>query len=383
MAAYKPSDVRLIAQAADARFNGGVILLVNPPNKEVATMLHRLSGKLVIVEMNDQFYKDLREELAPDWQKPGNTRVINTPSMGYLAGVAPQSFDHIIVFDMVLDWAAVEVMMRTLKFGGKLLNVGCNLTDSRADQEFEINTTIGDRKLLVREKEAGFMIISHPRSGTHLARTALNSHPDLNVYAEVFHPACYAGHHGLPRTRDVLEAYLRYVDVGFAVHAYYGIPGGVPGYVGGRKHKYNDFWQWAPPGIRVIAMRRRNLLARFVSHTRSNKTQLWNSFDPGFVSKKAPVTINTNKLYADADYVRKVSDHVDAFYPEALVVYYEDLVDNFQYESARMQEYLGVDYEELTPTSQKIGKSLKTDIANYDEVMTYIKRHGGMQRLTQ
>jgi hypothetical protein len=58
-----------------------------------------------------------------------------------------------------------------------------------------------------------------------------------------------------------------------------------------------------------------------------------------------------------------------------LEVFYEDLRDNLAAESRRIQDFLGVVYQELSPDTQKQRTKKKSElIANYDELKQKLLR---------
>jgi hypothetical protein len=71
-----------------------------------------------------------------------------------------------------------------------------------------------------------FVIQSLPRCGTHLVRTALQSHGDIVCFGEVFNP--YSREHGFPVARPAVAEFLdhcraRSTPAGFVAHAFVGL----------------------------------------------------------------------------------------------------------------------------------------------------------------
>ena len=119
-----------------------------------------------------------------------------------------------------------------------------------------------------------FVLVSHPRSGTHMLRTALESHPAIRCQSELFN----TDNRQLPYpfsmpTREVLDgwAFHDYPPsiqcVGFVLHAYH--PLGLSLVPEIRQNPdWGDVWTilGSMPDLRVIRLVRRNLLQRHLSH---------------------------------------------------------------------------------------------------------------------
>lgn len=263
------------------------------------------------------------------------------PVAGYLQAASCGSYDSVLVgeeFSGSLSAATREAALRVLVFGGQLF--------------LQIN---GGWELAAT-KEPGFLISSYPRCGTHMLLTALDRHSQLTTYGEVFNKDSDNGGHKLASAAAVLEAFWRTPRHGVAAHAYIGVSGssGAPGMVS--DGRFQDFWGALPLNLKVISLRRKDLQARHLSHRKAKRTRTWNSFGPAHQPEPAPVALPSNPLLLEKDkkFVRRCWAHVDDLHPARLVVWYEDLCENWDREQRRIQEYLGVPYESVQPTSKKL-----------------------------
>jgi len=280
--------------------------------------------------------------------------------LGYLRGIGPGRYDHIIGWRAPSSQVTADLICqgrRGLKFGGSML----------------LDTGEG---IKIEEKLAGWMIGSYPRCGTHMLVTALASHPELDCFGEVFNPDSQNGTHCFPDPRQVLEGFWINPRVGFAAHTYIGRRGGVQSYMAPQRW-YNDFWDHLPRGIRMIQLRRRNLLRRFVSHRKSKKTGVWNRYGDDNKPLARQVTLDVNDVLKDAEFAKKCWKATSDRYPNSLVIFYEDLCDHWEREMKKIQEYLGVTpHEGLKPTSNKLARSLREDVANFDHVAEVLRKRG-------
>lgn len=276
--------------------------------------------------------------------------VVFMPVGGYVRAAECGTFDKIIGAEsLVMQPYYFPHISRILRFNGKLICIHSN-------------------KVLL-EKPPGFLISSYPRCGTHMVVTSLSSHPQLETYGEVFNPGCQNGTHKFKSVAQVLEGFwTNNTRVGVAAHAYIGQPNN-PTRFHAPQGWYTGFWDNLPRDIQLISVRRRNLLARFVSHAKAKASNVWNAYNNDKVKTNQRVTVNVDEFKKDVAFVRSCWSRVDSLYPGRLVVFYEDMCDHWDREQQRMQEYLGVDYRQVLPSSRKLGRPLEETVTNYAEVM--------------
>jgi hypothetical protein len=214
----------------------------------------------------------------------------------------------------------------------------------------------------------------------------LQSHPDICMHGEVFgrsDPLAFCGldyERGAPpleevlrriRNRNPIEFLTNFV---FAAGSYRAV---------GLKFKYEELVlpEYAEladhisrdVGIRIIRLRRQNLLARFLSqHVAVNVTRVYNILaeserpaDPG------PVHLSIEACEADferterreAQFRERLSGH------DSIDVTYEELVESEPAVLRRVQEFIGVDPRPLQAIHKRLRiRSLRESIANWDEL---------------
>ena len=217
-----------------------------------------------------------------------------------------------------------------------------------------------------------WFISSYPRCGTHMLVTALDSHPALQCHGELFNPHTDAGRHGLRKTSAVLEKFWQ-TDCGFAAHAYIGRRAGQATETAPRGI-FQDFWSHIPPDTRVISLRRRNHLRRYVSHCQAKIRKVWNSETK--LAGSTACVISHKKLLASAAFAETCWKQCLRQFPDAAVIHYEDLCDNWEAATQSLQQYLGVSPHTLKPTTKKLGGPLRGSITNFEELAKQLKRSG-------
>ncbi|MBL8659792.1 MAG: hypothetical protein JNM75_08560 [Rhodospirillales bacterium] len=243
-----------------------------------------------------------------------------------------------------------------------------------------------------------FVIVSHLRSGTHLLRTALESHPAVVCQTEVFN----SDNRRLPYplttpTVEVLRrwVYRQFPDtvacVGFTLQVYH--PWGLRAFPGIRENPaWGDVWTWLSrmKAVRIIHLRRENSLRRHLSHVMARRSRVWHAWDPDRVktvshlgpppdgdgpgSPREPVTLDAARLEVDFEETERLHEAVTRrFRDHALCsISYESLTRDFDARCREVQDFLQLPLAPLTAAVGKLEtRSLADAIANYGD----LKRH--------
>lgn len=241
-----------------------------------------------------------------------------------------------------------------------------------------------------------FVLVSFPRSGTHLLRSCLESHPAIACQAEPFNPDDRRLPYPLSTpTREVLDGWVFHPrhppeieQVGFVLQAYH--PWSLRTFPGARQNPaWADVWEIlrAMDGLRVIHLERRNLLRRHLSFVTSRATGKWHQWDrsrvagvshlapppPGEIGPRrgeAPaVPLEAERLRSDFEEVehwRRAAREALAGRPCHVVVY-EDLCREPDTVCRGVQEFLGVAPRILVPAVSKLDtRPLPKAIPNLD-----------------
>lgn len=246
-----------------------------------------------------------------------------------------------------------------------------------------------------------FVVISYLRSGTHLLRTALESHPTIRCQTEVFN----SDNPNLPYslatpTEEVLNTWVYNninpgtTRVGFVLQAYH--PNALQAFPGIRANPHwSDIWDLlnAMPELKVIHLRRNNLLKRHLSHMQARSSGQWHNW-------KAETLNNISLLETPpATHIDRydVKQHVHSLDPEVLAqdfkeveswhnfaekklenkasikLSYENLHHNFDEECRKFLTFLDVDNTvKLQSSVRKLeNRSLAKSIENYRELQKH------------
>ena len=221
-----------------------------------------------------------------------------------------------------------------------------------------------------RSKYTPFIVISRQRSGSNLLVNALQSHPQFKVYGELFR----GGADESVKTA-VLKSAADYIDqnifkkyppeikaVGFKI--FYQHPVWDPS---------DRVWQHLQgmENLRVIHLRRRNLLKAFVSWKIAQKTDVWKQANDSNLKLDKRVTIDPAECVAFFEKTLEQEKIADARFSgkPLLQTTYELLTSQFTEQMNLIQKFLDVD---VLPLSMKTVKqnpeSLSELIMNYDDL---------------
>jgi len=237
-----------------------------------------------------------------------------------------------------------------------------------------------------------FIILSAPRTGSTFLRGLLGSHPDVFVGGEVFNPRLTKD--GIihwfeidappdERTKINLDKNLnelrqadpgRFLEeltdtthgwgfpvVGFTCH--YKVP--EPGDPAGQ-YIIND------NAIRIIHLKRRNLLRRLVSWERAVAADRWHWLRGDDSPKLPAITLSMDKIVESIMEMEAKEKEYDECFKQhsVLEIFYEDLAKDPQAVGIRALDFLGLKSDrKLDARTEKTGvDSLRTAIENYDEL---------------
>jgi hypothetical protein len=123
-------------------------------------------------------------------------------------------------------------------------------------------------------------------------------------------------------------------------------------------------------GVRALHIKRENVLRSHLSMMMKLRDGGWKSIT-GTAGSRTPIALSFEDCLNAFITTREQEDLHDSLFPtnRRLDVYYERLCSDYAGETARMQAFLGVDLEPVTPLTHKQTRtSLRAAIANFDEL---------------
>lgn len=236
--------------------------------------------------------------------------------------------------------------------------------------------------LAATEAPTKFLVVCAERTGSNVLLGLLGSHPDCFVAGELFNPRLIAADRvpGVPESDEAELASLRRSDpvqfidrvFGEAVRQGHGAIG--------FKFMYNHAdlstaardYLASDESIRVIHLKRRNLLRRFLSDRRAQSTDVWAQPADTDAPLPPPVHMEFVKSVWNFGHIEtKETEYHDVFSDHAILeMSYEDLEADPAAAGARAASFLGLRTGvPLKVRFKKTGTdSLRDAIVNYDEL---------------
>ena len=239
-----------------------------------------------------------------------------------------------------------------------------------------------------------FVIVSYLRSGTHLLRTALESHPAIVCQTEVFNSDNPRLPYPLDTPTDTVLAHWVYKEfpakvrcAGFVLQAYH--PFALRAFPGIRANPvWEDIWSLLAqmPQLAVVHLRRENLLSRHLSHLQARRSGQWHAWDPQRVAavshldnqamRQAGTAVQRDRsLHLDAERLITDFEEVEGWHKRAqellshhpnLELTYEQLCNDFAGVSARLLDFLQMPRRALQAAVKKLERRrLPEAISNY------------------
>jgi LPS sulfotransferase NodH len=228
-----------------------------------------------------------------------------------------------------------------------------------------------------------FILLAEARSGSNLLRGLLNSHGQIIVYGELFRFNDAIGwefpdldrYRQTPRTialsqrdpprflqRDVFAKYPREIAaVGFKLFYYHA-----------QSDSRETVWTFLKEqkNIAVIHIKRSNSLRAFLSLKKAFATNRWTS-TWGPDEDNVSIPLDYGECLERFVWAKEIKEQYDTYFSghPMLEVNYEQLCEDTDGQCRRIQEFLGVDYRPLRPSTYKQAQlPLSKAISNYFEL---------------
>ncbi|MEA5578907.1 sulfotransferase [Anabaena sp. UHCC 0451] len=232
-----------------------------------------------------------------------------------------------------------------------------------------------------------FIVLGQARSGSNFLRGLLDSHSQVITYGELFVNPDFIGWHRPKYDRylqtkslillmrkdpkkfleqKVFRKYASQVSaVGFKIF-----------YDQAREDSRKAVWDFlqSQKDIKVIHLKRKNMLRTFLSLKKALTTKEWIIIAPKVTNYK-PQDVKISLTYEEClQYFNRMQDYMsehDIFFAQhqKIDVFYEELSINTEYEIRRIQDFLELDYKPLKSyTLKQSSLPLSQSISNYFEL---------------
>ena len=226
------------------------------------------------------------------------------------------------------------------------------------------------RNLFKHRQYTKFIVLTKPRTGSNLLVNSLQTHPGMKVFGELFRGGADDA------TKQVI---LASADDYFRNHVFkrYGKGIKAVGFKMFYHHPVYDHtgqvWKYLLKceGLRVIHLRRANLLRTLVSMKIAKKTDVWKNTGEqnGLVDKR--IELDMQECLDSFHQTRQWEKETQAKFVNnpVLELTYEDLTSDYYTQMLRVQEFLEVEPVELQPlTNRQNPETLEKLIINYEDL---------------
>jgi LPS sulfotransferase NodH len=231
-----------------------------------------------------------------------------------------------------------------------------------------------------RQDYTKFILLSRSRTGSNLVRSLLNAHSAVVVFGEVFRNPD-AVDFALPNYETdarTLALYQRDPLVFLNTRVFRRMPRQVQavGFKLFYYHARTDPWATVWPylrdlaGLRVIHIKRRNILRTHLSRARAERSDRWVNLS-GEPEQAAPVELSYAACLQDFTQTRQWEREADDFFAAhpRLDLAYEDLEHDHQPAVAQLLGFLDLPPEPIAPETHKQSQQpLAAAIANYADL---------------
>lgn len=227
-----------------------------------------------------------------------------------------------------------------------------------------------------------FVIVGTARTGSTLLINLLKSHSQVRVFGELFRSAETIGWDVKPfatfQPPDVVSLYRTDPVAFLESHVFCRWPrtskavGFKLFYYHARTPEHSVVWDYlaADPDIRVLHLRRRNLLAQYYSLRLAHQTNAWTeSAKPHGAA--VPLRLDPRECRDHFGWVRALEEDCAAHFARQDIhdIWYEDLVADQGRTIADIQDCLGLARQFVKPTiARQRNTPLRLAIANYDDL---------------
>jgi LPS sulfotransferase NodH len=235
------------------------------------------------------------------------------------------------------------------------------------------------------QKYVKFIILSRSRTGSEYLRSLLNSHREISVFGELFQLKDqinwhFPGYYGSRKQRAVLEENpVLFLEkevfrthpnhkkaVGFKIFYYHAQDG---------NHK--SVWNILQnqKDLKVIHLKRKNILKTHLSKKRANNTGKWIKLTKEN-EEFEPIVLDYDECLYEFTKTRTWEEQYSTLFEghDQLEVFYENLTKDTHNEVQRILKFLGVKEEELkSNTYKQSGQPISKAIANYFELKERFK----------
>jgi LPS sulfotransferase NodH len=262
------------------------------------------------------------------------------------------------------------------------MTVLARLRPTHTHKEALVRALLDLRSIRGESSYAKFVIVGIARTGSTMLISQLNNHSQALAFGEIFRSPDSIGWDVPPfqsyQDRKLLTVYKsdpiaflerhvfrkwpsNYKAIGFKLFYYHA-----------RTSPQSAVWDYLAqqPEMRILHIKRRNVLSQYVSLQLAHKTDIWSSTRPVTQDPQC-IQLDVAECQNHFAWVRSLEKECENFFKKHKVrcVYYEDLARDSPHEIEAVQKFLGLRYEVVSAhTVRQQTRPLSQVISNYAEL---------------
>ena len=211
------------------------------------------------------------------------------------------------------------------------------------------------------------IIASQPRVGTHMVRTALNQHPELEFQSEILNGLVFGEFYKADTTLDKLLTQ----NPNFLIHIY--DPVDLEGMWPHWEFQAELMERFMTEPTEAMVLTRRDKLAQAISYIEAEMTGMFHRFDEP-AGRQGQMHCPPWMVMDLIGRFERADAYATEALPDAPVFIYEDLNTMPDAVFNRMQKHLGVKPRPIRPTTKKLGtKPLHKRVRNWQQITGALK----------
>ncbi|MCC7128910.1 MAG: sulfotransferase [Anaerolineae bacterium] len=225
-----------------------------------------------------------------------------------------------------------------------------------------------------------FILLGRSRTGSNFVRGLLNSHPQIITFGEVFvsNQEIKWGFDDYTSAPGAFELFQQDPPAFLQQMLFCDYPRGIAAvgfklfYYHARENELEVVWRHlqAQKDIRILHIKRRNMLRTHLSHARAVHTDQWANVS-GEHEAEPPIALDFDECLKDFEQTSQWEVEYDQFFAAhpRYDVFYEELVNDFDRQVIQIQDFLEVKHAPLeSDTYKQSHKPLSRSIVNYAEL---------------
>lgn len=214
-----------------------------------------------------------------------------------------------------------------------------------------------------------FIVITSPRCGTHMLKTILEKHPEIDMRGEIFNFSNVDGYESFTHAYENL-CYGNNISNGFLLH---------------RTQSNKELYDLIEKDdVKIISLTRENVIERYVSYKFAQKNKKWQMYKNTNETTVGKIVFDVNDFKENFEIYQNTIKESEGYIKgkDVVELTYEQIINDHQNSMLKIYDLLGVKpYYIPTSTRKSERRNFKDSIENYSELESFCKENGMLHLL--